>query len=241
VLAHAVAPYPHARVEPVDYSEAAVARVAERFFDGSFVPPKDFRGGPFYTYFYGLLAARHERVLHVDCDMMFGGGSQHWIAEACKILDTRADVLACSPLPGPPTERGRLRTQDALPEPVVPDAFRFDKLSTRLFLLDRRALAALGPFPLSWPVRLPDKLRALARGGPRYALPEDLVTRAMRRANLVRLDFLGTAPGMWSVHPATRDERFYACLPRLIARIERGDVSDDQRGAYDLSPGMLEW
>jgi hypothetical protein len=71
-------------------------------------------------------------------------------------------------------------------------------------------------------------------------MPEGMISLAMQRAGLVRIDFLGTAPGMWAVHPWARDDDFYRQLPALIERIERGEVSDDQRGTQELSLGMLQ-
>jgi hypothetical protein len=61
----------------------------------------------------------------------------------------------------------------------------------------------------------------------------------MAHARRMRVDFLGRGPGMWSIHPEHRTPAFYRALPALVARIEAGDVSEAQRGSYDLDPSMV--
>ena len=251
-LEHLTATHANVRVVPVDYSSPAARRVADTFFDGQPVPAKDYRGGPFYCYFYGLMAAQHDLVLHLDCDMLIGGGSQHWVSEALRILDERPNVLACNPLAGPPALDGTLNphqnhTQGAQPDPELPHAYRFGRLSTRLYLLDRRELAELGGSRFaahisgsttSGETRAPTGERAAAGSYP--PIPEQMISLEMQRGGLVRVDFLGSDPGMWAVHPWARDKEFYVLRPRIIERIERGALSDDQRGSQELSLGMLQ-
>src|SRR5882724_3636225 len=89
----------HARSIDVDYAEETKAAVEASFFSGHAMPAKDYRGAPFYAYFFALFAASRDHVLHLDSDMLFGGGSQTWMEEALHLLETRPDVLACNPLP----------------------------------------------------------------------------------------------------------------------------------------------
>ena len=63
----------------------------------------------------------------------------------------------------------------------------------------------------------------------------------MAAAGLFRVDFLGAAPGMWSLHPPYRSEEFYREPPRLIERIESGEVPEAQRGDYELNDSMFDW
>src|ERR1019366_8182061 len=88
--------HPHAHVMTVDYGAEAMREVAESFLERPTMPAKDTKGAPVYPYFHGLHTARHELVLHLDSDLMFGGGSQTWVAEACRLLEGHTDVLACS-------------------------------------------------------------------------------------------------------------------------------------------------
>jgi len=92
------------------------------------------------------------------------------------------------------------------------------------------------------------EIRALRRQGVgvhtfsiRRTPHEDLLTDAMHRAGMVRIDLLGAEPGLWALHPPFRSGRFYAELPDLVARIERGDVPDAQRGDHELNDSMIDW
>lgn len=231
-----------ARVELVDYGAEARARVSSEFFGGAPVPEKDFRGGPYYAYFFGLNAASHSRVFHVDSDIFFGGGSQTWIDEATLHYSSHSSVLVMAPLPGPPSSDGRLRHLRSSPEPGAVHAHVFDEMSTRLFLIDRArfrsAIGALVPRP---PPSLRSRIKALVEGNPSADLPEHLLSSAMREHDLVRRDFLGSAPGMWSLHPPYRCADFYAKLPDLIAKVEAGDIPDAQRGDHDLNGSLVDW
>jgi hypothetical protein len=232
---------PKVRRVNVDDAPDVTRAVARRFFGRDDMPANDFRGGPFYAYMYALHAAEHDLVLHVDADMLFGGGSDRWVAEAAEILEHRPDVLACNPLPGPPSRDGMLHNQPYVIDPEIAGAYRFHRISTRVFLLDRRRLLdRVVPLPLRPRPRLRSALTAVAGRHPLVLAPEDLISHAMQRAGMVRLDFLGRPPGMWSLHPVVRPEAFFAVLPTLLARVERGEVTDAQRGHYDIHPSMLE-
>lgn len=231
-----------ARIALVDYGEAARARVSSEFFGKARVPEKDFRGGPYYAYFFGLNSAAHSQVLHVDSDIFFGGGSQTWIAEANQYYSSHPNVLVMAPLPGPPAADGRLRQLRSSPEPGVAHAHILDEMSTRLFLIDRArfasAIGALSPRP---PPSMRSRIKALVERNPCADLPEHLFSGAMLERGLVRRDFLGSAPGMWSLHPPYRCADFYAKLPGLITRVEAGDVPEAQRGDHDLNGSMVDW
>ena len=234
--------YPHLAWRQVDYSPEAVRRVEQTFCGGRRVPIQDYRSRPIYAYLHLLLATEHDLVFHIDCDMMFGGGSQTWIAEGVALLDRRPDVVACRPHPGPPRPDGRLLSQRRrpLPEPGAPLAYRFPSFTYRTFLLDRRAFVErLGPMRSEWPP-WPSAVRTLVRRRWPHALLEQSIESAMRRHDQWRLDFLGVAPGMWSLHPRYRTARYRRVLPELIRMVEAGVVPDAQRGEYDLTDAMLE-
>ncbi len=227
--------HPNVRVAVVDYSPHALREVSQRFFAGADYPLKDSRGGPYHSYFFALAAAKFDHVLHLDADMLLGGNSKTWVAEAAALFESRPELLSVSPLPGPPTFDGSLRfspRHGLTPEPGLSNAFRFHQWSTRIFLIDRRRLPPLKP-RLAPPALL---LRALVRGHPPYREPENLVTRLMKRLGLYRLDWLGS--GLWSLHPNFRTDAFFSSLPALIERIERGDMPEFQRGLEELQPQM---
>jgi hypothetical protein len=229
------------RTVDVDYSSTAYDAVSRSFFGGRHIPLKDWRGGPFYAYFFGLHAARHTHVLHFDSDMLFGGGSQFWVREAVQLLRLRSDVLICGPLPGPPTLDGAVRHQGEQPEPWTSRAYRFSDATTRVFLLDReRFTERIGALPVTQPAahRID---HALKEGNPPYDLPEDIISQAMMNKRLTRVDFLGRDPGMWSLHPLNRSPLFYRLLPEIVRRVEAGDVPVRQRGDYDIGDSLSAW
>ncbi len=231
-----------ARVETVDYGADAMSKVAAEFFDGREVPAKDFRGGPYYSYFFGLERARHPCVLHADSDILFGGGSRTWLGEALAHMGAHTDELFSAPLPGPPTQDGTLLSQSAERDPDEPYAFKFRTMSTRIFLMDRaRFKEAIGCLCARRPPSLRNAFKALVERNPVQDLPEHLFTDAMAKRGLFRREFLGSGSGMWTLHPPYRSSDFYSKLPELIRRVEAGDVPAGQRGDHDLNSSMVDW
>ena len=238
------------RIHEVDYGPEATAALGERFFGGEEPPAKDCFGAPFMPYFSGLHAARSRYVLHMDGDMLFGGGSQAWVAEAVALLEDRDEILAVAPLAGPPTRSGRLprrvvrrdaHTQlfgsRAARESRSPRTYRFRHMSTRLFLVDLRRLEdvaaplALLPAP-AW------SYGAAVEEYP-YLPAETSLSAAMRREGLVRLDHQGRPPGMWALHPGNRTPEVMQQLRVIVSAVEEGDVPPEQAGDYELLvPGV---
>lgn len=231
--------YPHAYVAEVDYRPETMTKVARMFIGTDVVPKKAENGSPIYPYLFGLFRADADYIFHMDSDMLYGGGSQTWIREAMEILINTSDILACNPLAGPP------RHED-VPIPILSKmlgvtypAYRFDTISTRLFILDRRRfISDRMNIPLCRP-RIKKRIQSFVNNTPPILALEDCMSEVMRRNGLYRLDFLGTGGGMWSVHPVYRSDRFYSELPRIIQRIERGDIPDAQRGDYNLNDSMI--
>ncbi|PHP65122.1 capsular biosynthesis protein [Zhengella mangrovi] len=231
----------------VDYSPAAKADVAGYFFGRDDIPDKAWDGGPFYCYFHGLRAAGPGYVLHMDADMLFGGQSQAWIAEAVDLLRQREDLLFVSPLAGPPHPEGlkgahanathayRRETVDGRP------AWRFNSVSTRIFLMDMaRFESRIGHLALERPSKS-QRLRAFLLGNPPQALSAEMVlSNTLKAHGMGNMHFLGSAEGMYSLHPPFHFEAFHKALPDLVARIERGEIPEGQRGDYDLNPSMVD-
>jgi hypothetical protein len=231
-----------ARVCEVDYGTTSMARVSAEFFGGRPVPAKDFRGGPYYSYFFGMAEAKHPYVLHADSDMFFGGASTSWTAEAVAHMAAHPEVLFAAPLPGPPTGDGKLRSQVAQAEAGTAHAFRFDTMSTRLFLLGRRRFqSTIGALQPRRPPAWRNTLKAIVERNPAEDLPEHLFTDAMRARGLVRREFLGAAPGRWSLHPPYRSADFYSRLPELVSRVESEDMPAGQRGDHDMNASLVDW
>jgi hypothetical protein len=231
---------PKRRLEVVDYSAEALRRVSQRFLRGQPTPDKSARGGPFHAYFWGLLQARHDLVLHTDADMLYGGAAQPWLTEALEMLG-RDEVLAVAPLSGPPTRPPAPQRAGGERISGPGRAFALDYLSTRVFLLDRRELERDGGLDIDVPLPLTKRAKSILYRHPPAAAVEMIVSATMRARKQVRIDLLGSGPGCWSLHPPYRSPGYLAVLPRIIERIERGDVPDDQRGDYDLNEGFYRW
>ncbi|MGY4231680.1 hypothetical protein ACVIIW_000627 [Bradyrhizobium sp. USDA 4449] len=245
---------PKAEISEVDYSPVALESVRQRYFSESRAyPEKAFDGGPFHAYFYGLLKANADYVVHMDSDMLFGGGSQVWLEEAIGWLKTTPDALFAGPLPGPPRADGTLGdlhgafpglTGIQPPERLATayPAYRFRTVSTRIFVLDQNKFdASIGALGLVRP-DLRRRLRAkLFRQSPLTMPAEEIISAAMIRNGLSRIDLLGSGAGLYSLHPPYRTDRFYRELPHLIARIVAGAIPDAQRGDYDVNSSMFDW
>jgi hypothetical protein len=234
--------HPGLRVVQVDRSAATRRRIAARF-GARRLPESDFRGRPYYTYLYGLGEARHPRVLHVDSDMMFGGGSPTWLQDADAWFARDPTLVACSPLPGPPRPDGTLRGQEGFPfEEVGERAYRFENMSTRVFLADMaRFEQRLGSLAGRHIPTLRSVVGSTLRRQVNWMPLEERITLAMRATGSGRLDVLGAGEGMWSVHPLTRTEDFHANLGSLVALLEAGEpVTEAQLGHYDLHDSMIE-
>lgn len=229
--------HPHARIEEVDFQSAAVARLSGQFFASGRAPLYSYAGRPILGYLHGFAAASGRYVLHLDADMLFGGLGQSWVEEAVALLRRRSDVLTCSPLPGPPRSDGRLLQSSLTDEPGL---YRFRHVSTRVLLMDMDRFDRVLPLRRA---RTGDAVlirSLLGRRWPNLSL-EWMMTAAMQRAGMCRLDFLGREPGMWSLHPPYRSPTFYRELPEIVRRIERGEVPVEQRGDYDLNDSMIDW
>ncbi len=227
----------------VDYSPDVRREVSRTFFSSGEIPDKAWDGGPFYSYFYGLWAAKAAYVLHMDSDMLYGGGSPHWIDDAIVLLEARPELLFVAPLSGPPrADHVLLGQRQVRQDPTLPAAYIFPTVSTRIFLMGKSLLRKrTGGLTLTAP-RPTQKLRAHIMGNPPQALEaETVLSRNMQAHNLSRMDLLGSGQGMWSLHPPYRSELFYRELPQLIENIEQGRVPEEQRGRYDVHDSMIDW
>jgi hypothetical protein len=142
--------FSNASIVEVDYSPSCVAEVARAFTGGEFIPETALNGSPFYAYLYGIFRAQNDYVFHMDSDMLYGGGSQHWVADAIELLNRHKNVLACYPLGGPPRLDGLVKQdmatwadgwmagQSSFPSDLEHVALSYPDVSTRVFILDRR-------------------------------------------------------------------------------------------------------
>lgn len=247
--------YPQLHIDIVDDSEAAREAVTRKFFSRTpDYPNKAFDGGPYHVYFHGLTRANARYVLHMDSDMLYGGASQTWFDEAIALLGREQDALCITPFSGPPTIRGDLDISRHIGMPGVKKiptprklpgkipTWRFATVSTRIFLMDMDRFAKrIGSLELLRP-DFKRRVRSFAYNQQPLSMPaEEVLSDNMMRHGLVRLDFLGKDKGMYSLHPPYRSPEFYAALPHLIERIEKGDIPEGQLGDFDINASMQDW
>lgn len=228
------------RLVKIDYSKEKKLEIAQKYFNRKNIPAKDWRGGPFYTYFFGLLEAKNDFVFHIDSDMFFGGISQTWIKEAIELYTEDPKILFINPLAGPPKENGELNNQKYVNYKNKNYYFSFDAMSTRLFLVDKKRLL-LKPILHIYTLKFREIIRAIYKKNPPFKLPEEILSAYMIKNNFIRVDFKGSEPGMWSLHPPYRTEQFYKDLPLIIKKIETNQVPDTQKGCYDIVDELVDW
>jgi len=248
ILAEMHGRYPQLLVSEVDYSDEARRAVARYFFGGDAISIKAWDGGPFYSYFYGLYSARARYIVHFDSDMLFGGGSRQWLTEAIALMEQRPDVLLVNPFPGPPRADGRVYDDRGIADPTAQReptaclAYRFQHASTRIFTIDmerfEQRLHALPRLPPTAWQRF--KSRMLGNTAETREAEVNL-SHALVKFGMYRIDYLGSAPGLWSLHPPYRSEDFYARLPEIVRMVETGNVPEAQRGFYDLNDSIVDW
>nr|WP_294899511.1 hypothetical protein [uncultured Pedobacter sp.] len=228
------------RLLKIDYSKTKKKEIANRFLKLKTIPAKDWRGGPFYTYFFGINESKHDFVFHIDSDMFFGGLSKTWMTEAIKLYDNDESILFVSPLAGPPRLDGKLINQATTLYKEKAFHFRFSTMSTRLFLVNRTRLLkySLGNIRT---FKINELLRALYRQNPAYRLPEDILSSLLVKNDLIRVDFKGESPDLWSLHPPYRTDEFYKTLPMIIDKIVKNNVPYSQLGYYDIVDELVDW
>ncbi|RZL50481.1 MAG: hypothetical protein EOP00_04205 [Pedobacter sp.] len=231
---------PKIRLIKIDYSKEKNKSIASYFFRKKAIPPKDWRGGPFYTYFYGIYEAKNDFVLHIDSDIFFGGLSQTWLNEAINLYQEDKGVLFINPLAGPPKDDKTLVNQVYTNYMGKDFYFKFISMSTRIYLVNRLKLKQT-PLKNIRVYNLKKFAKALVRKNPQFKLPEEILTKLMQDESLFRLDFKGEEPGLWSLHPPYRTEAFYKDLPEIIKQIEINDVPEAQKGFYDIVDEFVDW
>ncbi|WP_184544994.1 hypothetical protein [Mucilaginibacter sp. FT3.2] len=226
------------KIVPVDYASITKQKVAEYFFGKKNMPDKDFRGGPFYAYFFGIYTAANNLVFHLDSDLFLGGGSPEWIAEAVNFFETDAACFVMAPLPGPPNSADTLIDQQVV-DKIAPYVWQLEGMSTRIFMIDKSRFKTNKLQLTRPPMR--GQVKAIVEGNSNAGLPEHMISAYINKHHLKRIDFLGSGKGLWSLHPPYRTQAFYEGLPGLIKRIESNDLPPEQQGFYDIINEVCDW
>lgn len=233
-----IQPNYNVKIVPVDYSAEAKSKVAEYFFGKKTIPEKDFRGGPFYVYFFGLYMAKNDLVFHLDSDIFLGGLSQTWVTEAAELFKSNSQYFIISPLPGSP-HRDDILIDQSIIKKIAPYTYELRGMSTRLFMIDRSKFK--DHKLISAKPNLRNQVKAIIEGNANAQLPEVLLSAFMNKHHFKRLDFLGNGAGLWSLHPPYRTKAFYDDLPALIKRVESNDLPLSQQGFYDIVDEVCDW
>lgn len=233
-----IEPHYPVKIVLVDYAPTIKQKIETYFFGNGNMPVKDFRGGPFYAYFFGLYVAANNLVFHLDSDMFLGGGSQQWIAEAVEYYNTDPTCFVMAPLPGPPRNDDSLQNQQVI-QKIAPFTWQLGGMSTRIFLIDKSKFGT-SKLVLTKP-SFRNQVTAIVKGHVNTGLPEHLIAAFIKNHRLKRIDFLGSGEGMWSLHPPYRTKAFYEQLPEIIKRVETNDLPQKQYGFYDLIDEVCDW
>lgn len=177
---------PKIRLLKIDYSSEKKSKIADVFLNKKHIPAKDWRGGPFYTYFFGLYEARNNYVFHIDSDLFFGGGSSTWLKQAIELYESDEKILFINPLPGPPHADGKLIDQTYFHYQKRLTHFGFSTVSTRLFLVNKQRLSFF-PIKNIRSKKPGEYLKALYRKNPPYRLPEEILSDILSRHNYTEL------------------------------------------------------
>lgn len=232
--------FPKLRIVPVDYAPAVKEAVAARFFrQVTNLPDKDYRGGPFYSYFFGLYSCRYPYVIHMDSDIFLGGKTEQWLAGALEQLKDPA-VLFINPLPGPPTLDFDLK--QLYFQRLNRYAYSFKNVTTRFFLTD---LTKITSTKLTLRFIKPS-LRRLVKGTLQrnfWELPEMLFSDILENDTRYRLCYWGEndREGCYSLHPNLKSESFIKYIPILLKRISENDFPERQRGWYDVHKDVFDF
>ncbi len=239
--------FPHLRANPIDYSDS-VRTVISRFFltkPEQKIPFKDFRGGPYYSYYYGLHSASQPYVFHMDSDMIFHGDGEQWLKHAVDLLETDRNVLFASPLLGPPVkedqEMPKIHKKRYNPHARYPHsstAYKYLDLSTRIFFVEKERLRNFCPMTFPY---LDQIIKSWLRNTPPYHTPERSITTNMKKNGFYRVDFMGPGKGLYCIHTqVARDPNFIPMLDHVLQKVETGFFTEDMRGFSDFTQTFIQ-
>jgi hypothetical protein len=230
--------HPMIQIISVDMKDQSRKDIEDFFFCKGKLKLYDFRGAAFFSYLFGLYHAKNDYIIHLDSDMFLGGGSKTWLSEAQEILEQDKQVLMVSPLPGPPHPEQLLIHQRYEKYKNGNYSYRFTTMSTRIFMIDKQRFAKV--LKSFWP-NIARIAWAIVKRFPINDGLEDTVSKVMKQKGLIRVDFLGKSPGLWSLHPIRRSEIFYNSIPQMIERMYRMEMPKNQFGYYNFTDSFIDW
>lgn len=239
--------YPQLRVNPIEYSEAKRKEVTTYFIKNSkrLIPFKDFRGGPYYSYYYGLFSASQPYILHMDSDMLFCGNGASWLNEALTLRQQDKKALFISPIIGPPVLPGKKmpkqhprRYNPTSDYEYLGNGYTYKDISTRVFLVEKSRLRNFGIYTRP---NFDQQVKSWMKGINPYHTPERSLSKAMQSKKLYRVDFHGSSPGLYSIHnQIARRPDMIEMLDHVIKKVSEGFFLEEDRGLQDFNPPYLD-
>lgn len=221
-------------IQEISYDKNSFIEV-ENFFSSNYnLPLHDYRGRPIYAYLYCILKSPSNYIFHLDSDMLFGGQAINWFEDAITIMKNNPNIITCSPLAGAPTTTGNIN-QNYLKKFNYNNinGFLFNHFSSRVFLIDKNSLFRKLTFIKT--SNLKKYFIALYKGHKPFLPLEDIISNYLKKELKYRLDFLGSSPGLYSIHPIIRGNLFINQLPKIIEFIENNNIKESFRGEYNLT------
>ena len=235
---------PKTKVLYVDYSPAVRNNIATNLWGLPDLPIKDYRGGPFYSYLYGINQSSGSHVLHLDSDIILGGEAESWCSEALNLYENDPQIATILPYSGPPYETSKIPDHYRLrakPYPNHSNTYKSNSFTTRVFLVSKKRLSLiLKQIQLERPSLL-RSLLGLWHQNPLVQAPEQMISTFLKNGNYFRVDFPGSNTPFWTLHPPFRSEEFYDQLENIIDAVENNQIPSQQRGNHDLNEGFINW
>jgi hypothetical protein len=234
--------FPKIRYHFIDYSPQRNASLAELFFCNERIPEKDYRGCAFYSYLDGLASCSNRYIIHLDSDIMLGGHPNSWLQDAVDLLNSEPSYLLINPLPGPPAANFELKQKYIRKAGLY--QFLFNKMSTRVFLIDMEKLSANKLSLKKAPVT-PRYIKWFFKSGFKwgYLALEDILSDIMVRRSLLRVDTLGINErrSAYTLHPVLKPAQYIQAIPDLLERMDTGDIPESQRGYYNVHNDFFDF
>jgi len=234
------------KIDYMVYDTETRTEIGKYFFGKSKpVPLKDYRGGPYYSYYFGIYRATYDWVMHLDSDMLMVGNAKTWFDEAIHEMEEDATIFSSTTLLGPPAETDDIdnikishpKRYNPIEKYNMPYSFIYNDFSTRVFFFNRTKLKGLSK--IEFP-NFDHLLKALLKGNPPYRFPEGTISSMIKRKNWKVLSFKGKGEGLWALHP-TRNSEIKKNIDLVFQAVEIGKFPESQIGHPDVQIELLDF
>ena len=230
------------RVVDFNYSKEYREKIYQKHFGTPLKLTHNYKGYPILGTIFHIEETESDYMVHFDNDMLLYQQSDYsWINEGIKLMEEHEEIMALRPLTGPPTQDASMYQQVNY-ERDAAGFYKFKFFSSRVYLINRKRFDRLLPLPILWRSyrrkylnNLPLGVKTLLNnitGKGKLDSWEVMVSNKLETTKYVRA--VMDSPKAWTIHPKDRSEEFFAALPNIIEKIERGEYPLEQAGYYDL-------